>query len=176
MFIPKSDAAVKALNALTVPRSPVVWYDNGRTIDPAALREMLLSLTCPVPCVGVVDSNGWHTSCLTRVENALEELELDPLLAAAPGTLDLPEDEPAQDETIAASTATSPAIKPEWVQPPDDRKGWGPAIGLAWHWRIFTYLMWTVFLPVTLILRLVIFGSMFDRDSWLDKFREKHFG
>lgn len=46
-----------------------------------------------------------------------------------------------------------------------DQGGWLGA-------TVFT-LMWTIFLPITLVLRLVFFGRLTDRETPLDKIRDK---
>jgi hypothetical protein len=81
MFTPEGRAA-EALAAITVPlaKHPMLV---GRGIDHDAMRDLLMSLTCPTTCAGVVnDAGGWpHSVCNARVDGALESLQMDPVLA-----------------------------------------------------------------------------------------------
>ena len=45
----------------------------------------------------------------------------------------------------------------------------------GWDGAIITILMYTVLLPVTLLARLIIFGRITDRETPLDRLRDKIF-
>lgn len=57
----------------------------------------------------------------------------------------------------------------------NDRRGWGPAYGLPLKDRIIVYSMWTILLPLTLLGRLILFGRITDRETPVDKIRDKIF-
>ncbi|UDL15923.1 membrane protein [Microbacterium phage Pumpernickel] len=43
----------------------------------------------------------------------------------------------------------------------------------GWFGAIVFVLMWTILLPITLLLRLIFFGRITDRETPLDKIRDK---
>lgn len=43
----------------------------------------------------------------------------------------------------------------------------------GWFGAIVFILMWTILLPITLLLRLIFFGRITDRETPLDKIRDK---
>lgn len=53
------------------------------------------------------------------------------------------------------------------------QRGWGIAKGLPFWARIITYLMYTVFYPVTILLRLVLFGRITDKETPVDRLRDR---
>lgn len=86
---PRAQAAFDALTA-SADSSPLARFTGG-SADPDALRELLIALTCPLPCVGEVNDTGWHLQCEARADTALAALRqgLAPLAPTAAPALDL---------------------------------------------------------------------------------------
>lgn len=77
---PTTDRAREALAALADPEPDgfgdrLMWSQfphAGLTLKD--LRELLLGLACPLPCIGVVNDTGWHLDCEARVDAAMTAL------------------------------------------------------------------------------------------------------
>lgn len=41
-----------------------------------AIRQMLVALVCPAPCVGFVNAEGWHKLCEAKADAAMTALSL----------------------------------------------------------------------------------------------------
>lgn len=80
-YVPQDDAALSALIGLTegqldLPESITGLGEPYRTARMDALRQLLIALVCPAPCVGYVNDTGWHLGCEKRADAALEALHL----------------------------------------------------------------------------------------------------
>lgn len=55
-------------------------------------------------------------------------------------------------------------------------KPWDFLRGAPWWGKVLGVLMYTVFYPVTLLARLVLFGRITDKETPLDRVRDKFLG
>lgn len=75
----RAGAALEALRAGPAPR----FADQPHQWDRAALRQLLVAVVCPAPCVGVTEpgGKGWHAACERAADDALAALDRDRLHA-----------------------------------------------------------------------------------------------
>lgn len=56
--------------------------DMGSQIHPLihidVLREVILSMTCPIVCVGEINNERWHDICLARTNEIIEQIGYHP--------------------------------------------------------------------------------------------------
>jgi hypothetical protein len=72
-FLPKTDEAAVALMAITKDL-PFPTYVYPSDVDRVALREVLIGVVCPIPCVGEVNDEGWHKLCEAKADAAMVAL------------------------------------------------------------------------------------------------------
>lgn len=52
--------------------------DMGTPIHPlihiGVLREVILSMTCPIVCVGEINDERWHVSCIQRTDEIMKQI------------------------------------------------------------------------------------------------------
>lgn len=72
--------------------TPFAYFDR---FDPEMIWELFQKLTCPVQCVGYVNSTGWHQECQKRAQEAMEALGFTP-----PFLDPIPEQETIADKVI----------------------------------------------------------------------------
>jgi len=75
-FTPDGPQGSKAYKALVKPDRPFPGYVYPHDINVPALRDVLIAVTCPIPCVGYVNETGWHKGCEARADAALATLGL----------------------------------------------------------------------------------------------------
>lgn len=69
-YTPTRKSAKDAYQALK-KRSKWPGHVYPSDLRKEALREVLLAITCPIPCDGVVRGEGWHRGCEKRADDAL---------------------------------------------------------------------------------------------------------
>jgi hypothetical protein len=78
-YMPQDPDALAALALLTesspeLPEGITMLGVPYRMAKREALRELLIALHCPAPCVGYVNDEGWHKTCEAAADTAIEAL------------------------------------------------------------------------------------------------------